>query len=273
MDGYSFSDYGIFSSAVSTTNTVKTSVDNCNTALGEVKTIIGNESVFMGPIAEECVKAIDSLNTDLTGLCDNFNTISSYLIQTSSNYSNTDKNASNTIQLKLNGISTTGNGTAIASDYANPGNLSGSNLDFVNEIKDGAVDAYNKYGVLPSLTLAQAILETGWGKSRIGNNIFGIKAGSNWTGKTQNCLTGEQNADGSRYQIYADFRDYDSVSDSITDHAELLTNDRYKPVIAATNYKDACVAVRECGYATSLDYSKNLISLVEQYGLDQWDPK
>ena len=56
----------------------------------------------------------------------------------------------------------------------------------------------------------------------------------------------------------------------------------YKPItrieeerenLISKNYKDACVAVRECGYATSLDYSKNLISLIEMYGLDQWDPK
>ena len=166
-------------------------------------------------------------------------------------------------------------GRATASAYVNCGTreLTGANLDFVNSIKDGAVEAYNKYGVLPSLTMAQAILETGWGKSKIGNNIFGIKAGSNWTGKTINCQTGEQNPDGSRYTINADFRDYDSIDDSIVDHAKLLNSDRYKRVIESKNYKDACVAVRECGYATSLDYSSNLISLVEMYGLDQWDPK
>ena len=78
------------------------------------------------------------------------------------------------------------------SDYQNPGNLSGSNLDFINSIKDAAIESYNQYGVLPSLTLAQAILETGWGTSRIGNNIFGIKAGDGWTGKVINCRTSEE---------------------------------------------------------------------------------
>ena len=166
-------------------------------------------------------------------------------------------------------------GRATASPYVNCGTreLTGANLDFVNSIKDKAVEAYNEYGVLPSLTIAQAIQETGWGKSMIGNNIFGIKAGSNWKGKTINCSTGEQNPDGSRYTVDADFRDYDSIDDSIIDHAKLLNTDTYKKVIESKNYKDACIAVRECGYATSLDYSKNLISLVEMYGLDQWDPK
>lgn len=269
MNEYSISDYGIFSSAVSTTNTIKNNVSTIKNSYNDVKTTISNQSVFMGPIADACVSKLDSISTNLNELDENFSIISQYLISTSSTYKSGDDAANSNIQLRLSGI----NSTVTGSDYNNPGGLSGSNLDFVNEIKDGAIDAYNKYGVLPSLTLAQAILETGWGKSRIGNNVFGIKAGSGWEGKTINCKTGEQNPDGSYYSINADFRDYDSVADSIIDHGKLLTNDRYKPVIAASNYKEACTAVRECGYATSLDYSKNLISLVEKYGLDQWDPK
>jgi flagellum-specific peptidoglycan hydrolase FlgJ len=155
--------------------------------------------------------------------------------------------------------------------YKNPHNLSGYRLDFVNSLVEGAVQAYKKYGVLPSLTLAQAILESGWGVHSIGNNIFGIKAGSSWTGKRKNVKTSEQRSDGSYYQIYADFRDYDSVAESVEDHAKLLTNDRYKPVIAAKNYREACVKVRECGYATSLEYANNLINIIEMYGLNQWD--
>ena len=159
------------------------------------------------------------------------------------------------------------------SDYANPAGISGSNLDFVNKIKAGAIESYNQYGVLPSLTLAQAILETGWGKHAIGNNIFGIKAGSSWKGKVQRVKTSEQRSDGSYYQIYADFRDYDSIDDSILDHAKLLSTDNYKRVIQATDYKSACQAVKACGYATSLNYANSLINLIEKYGLNQWDPK
>ena len=161
-------------------------------------------------------------------------------------------------------------------EYKNPANLSGSHLDFINSIVSGAVASYEKYGVLPSLTLAQAILESGWGESGLSanyNNLFGIKAGSSWTGKVANLKTSEQNSDGSYVQITAGFRAYDSVADSIEDHAVLLTNDRYKGVIASKNYKEACVAVRQAGYATSLDYSNNLINIIEKYGLNQWDPK
>ena len=160
--------------------------------------------------------------------------------------------------------------------YKNPAGLSGSHLAFIVSVAPGAIETYKKYGVLPSLTLAQAILESGWGESGLSakyNNLFGIKAGSSWTGKRANLQTKEQNSDGSYVTIRSDFRAYDSVSESIDDHGKLLTNDRYKPVIAAKNYKEACQKVRECGYATSLSYSSSLINIIEKYGLNQWDPK
>ena len=218
----------------------------------------------------EYTSAIENGMTAFASACDKYEEYKSYKDALKAAQSNLSQANSLNDSAAFSGSK----GSATASAYVNCGTreLTGANLDFVNSIKDGAVEAYNKYGVLPSLTMAQAILETGWGKSKIGNNIFGIKAGSNWTGKTINCQTGEQNPDGSRYTINADFRDYDSIDDSIVDHAKLLNSDRYKRVIESKNYKDACVAVRECGYATSLDYSSNLISLVEMYGLDQWDP-
>jgi len=162
------------------------------------------------------------------------------------------------------------------SEYLNPGKLSGDNLAFIKSIVKGAVAAYKKHGVLPSLTLAQAILESYWGRSNLSakyNNLFGIKAGSNWNGKTVNLRTGEQNPNGSRYTINADFRVYDNVADSIEDHALLLCGSRYKNVIASKNYKDACYAVKAAGYATSINYANNLIRIIEQFGLNQWDPK
>lgn len=269
MNEYNISDYSIFDNAISTTNQAQQAVEECATSIIEAKTIISDNSIFMGPICDDCLNGINTLTDELNTLMGNLTTITSYLSTTSSNYQTGDSAASNTV-LNLNNQTE----TATAAAYQSTGTtaLSGEKLDFVNSIKDGAVSAYNKYGVLPSLTLAQAILETGWGDSKIGNNIFGIKAGSSWTGKTQNCSTWEQNSDGSTYQTVATFRDYDSISESIEDHAKLLTNDRYKPVLASTNYKDAARTVRECGYATDLEYTNKLINIIETYGLNQWDP-
>lgn len=141
---------------------------------------------------------------------------------------------------------------------------------FINNILPGAQEAQNKYGVLTSLTLAQAILESAWGKSSIGNNIFGIKATSSWRGAKQLVPTTEY-VNGKKVSVEAYFRDYGSIEESITDHAKLLTMPRYKAVIAAKDYKEACREVQKCGYATDPKYAEKLISLIEANNLNKWD--
>ena len=142
---------------------------------------------------------------------------------------------------------------------------------FIAKIKDGAISAQKKYGVLASLTIAQAILETGWGKASVGNNIFGIKAGGSWTGGSVSARTREWN--GKAYvTITAAFRAYASIAASIEDHAALLAgNSRYKNIIGCTDYKQVCRYIQADGYATDPGYASKLISLIEQYGLHQFD--
>ena len=97
MNDYNVSDYGIFSDAISTTNTLNNSVSNCQTAAKNCASIIGNQGVFMGPIAEKCTQFLNALNTDLDMVQSNMNQISSYLMQTSSTYQSADAN----VQLRL----------------------------------------------------------------------------------------------------------------------------------------------------------------------------
>lgn len=152
-----------------------------------------------------------------------------------------------------------------------PGGTPESDNAFVNEVAPGAIETYQKYGILPSITIAQAILETGWGKSRIGNNIFGIKAGDNWKGKTKTSQTSEY-INGQWVSTTATFRDYDSVAESIMDHAELVgTASRYEAVRNAKNYKEAANALQQAGYATDPEYAKKLISIIEKHNLTVYD--
>ena len=275
MSEYSVSDYGIFKDAVSSVKRISDLLETNKSDLEKDKSDLNSESVFMGPICDSCVEGFGKIDTRLNATYNNFTKISNYIVDTAKEYKDGDTSAVD----KVLSIDDAGKiqvtKVELVTAYANPANLSedGYQYKFIQEILDGALKSYKEDGVLPSLTLAQAILETGWGKHRIGNNIFGIKAGSSWTGKVQNVKTAEQNSDGSYTNIRDNFRDYDSVSDSIVDHGKLLTNERYRPVIAAKNYKEACQAVKACGYATSHSYAQNLINLVEQYGLNQWDPK
>jgi len=142
---------------------------------------------------------------------------------------------------------------------------------FISLIKDGAIEGYLKYNILPSLTMAQAILESGWGKSHISNNLFGIKAGTGWTGKTVTKETKEY-INGKWITVTAKFRAYDSFAESVADHAKLLGEAaRYKAVTQAPNYCAACRAVYEAGYATDPQYPQKLIAIIEQNGLYQYD--
>lgn len=150
-------------------------------------------------------------------------------------------------------------------------NLNNDQKIFINEILPEALKLYEKDNILPSLTLAQAILESNWGKSSIGKNIFGVKAYSDWKGKKSYVLTSEQKADGTYVNIKCWFKNYDSFGDSVKDYGELLSDSRYDKVHKVKNYRDAAAAVRMAGYATSLDYVDSLVNLIEEYKLYSWD--
>jgi len=130
-------------------------------------------------------------------------------------------------------------------------------------------------GVLASLTIAQAILESGWGTSSLAvnaNALFGIKADSRWNGRVYSKSTLEC-YDGVNYTSeVALFRAYDSWQHSVNDHsAFLLAGSRYAAVIGETNYKRACNAIHKAGYATAPDYAQKLIRLIEMYDLADYD--
>lgn len=146
-----------------------------------------------------------------------------------------------------------------------------------------------KSGVLASVSLAQFILESGYGKSELAqkaNNCFGMKkslsgntwGGSSWDGKSiYTKKTKEQNADGSYETITADFRKYVCVEDSIADHSAYLLNAknnaalRYKGLKGCTDYKKAAQIIKDGGYATSLTYVEKLCSIIGRWNLTKFD--
>lgn len=145
--------------------------------------------------------------------------------------------------------------------------------EFINSVKDGALKSYADYRILPSLTIAQAILESSWGSSQLSlraRNLFGIKAFSSWRGEKITLPTTEWYGD-KKQVINADFRAYDCISESIDDHSKLLASDRYKPARECSNYKEACRKIYECGYATDPGYPEKLIRIIEENKLYEFD--
>ena len=145
-----------------------------------------------------------------------------------------------------------------------------------------------KTGVLASISLAQFILESGYGKSELAqqaNNCFGMKKslsgntweGSVWDGKSiYTKKTREQRSWGTE-TVTAEFRKYACIEDSIADHSAYLTGAkkgstlRYEGLKGCTDYRKAAQIVKAGGYATSSTYVNKLCSIIEQWKLTQYD--
>ena len=150
---------------------------------------------------------------------------------------------------------------------------------FIEEIKDEAIKNYKEYKILPSITIAQAILESSWGESdlaQIYNNLFGIKADSSWKGEYVTLETFEFYDT----KIEDKFRVYSNKNQSIKDYAKFLVdNQRYKKygVFEAKTYIEQAYALQNAGYSTAEDnsgqkrYAKDLIELIRQYNLQLID--
>ena len=149
---------------------------------------------------------------------------------------------------------------------------------FLSAIKQGAMDGA-KEGILPSITAAQAILESGWGSSELAkapnNNLFGIKDSEDWNGESVTVLTQEY-VNGGYITVNAAFRKYASWNDSVVDHAKFFTStewrkNNYRKVVNETDYRIAAQELKNAGYATDPGYAGKLISLIEAYKLYEWD--
>lgn len=147
---------------------------------------------------------------------------------------------------------------------------------FIEAMAPVAQESYKEHGVLPSITLAQGIIESAWGKSGLtvqGNNLFGIKADISWTGPVIEMNT-QEFVNGQYITVVARWRVYDRWEDSILDHGKFLKeNIRYEQagVFNAKNYKEQAEALLRAGYATDPNYSNKLCSMIESYSLDQYD--
>lgn len=148
---------------------------------------------------------------------------------------------------------------------------------FLNTIKPFVIAAWSTSKVLPSVTAAQAGLESGWGTSALAKapnyNLFGVKA----TGSEPYVTMPTQEwGSGGYYTVYAKFRTYDSWEDCIAKRADFFLGtewrkNNYRYVIGETNYKKATQALKDAGYATDPNYATSLNRVIEQYGLYSWD--
>lgn len=150
-------------------------------------------------------------------------------------------------------------------------------IDFIEQVAPVAQKMQELYGVRPSISIAQAILESDWGMSELAatyGNLYGIKESAT----AYSVLMETQEFTGEEWITIQDyFKIYDHFSYSIEDHARLMVegttwnNALYHPVIQADSYQAAAYALQEAGYATDPTYPAKVIGIIEQYELYQYD--
>lgn len=139
--------------------------------------------------------------------------------------------------------------------------------------------AYKKYfpiGPFASVTLAQFILESDWGRHAAGrNNYFGIKATAEQiaAGQYTNIWTHEVRPSGQAYKVQQKFANYPTLEAGFEAHAELLTSAHYKLAKTAQTPEEYCTALQTCGYATDPKYAEKLGFLIAKHDLKQYDKR
>lgn len=148
-----------------------------------------------------------------------------------------------------------------------------SHQEFIDFIGNNACDEMRKTGVPVSVTVAQAIQETGWGKSTIedAKNLFGVKgvgpAGS-IEAQTQECATS-----GNCFKTTGKFKKYNTFQESIADHSKVFSLPYYKEAMKYTNDPDEFARKITGIYASDPNYGNHLISIMKSNNLYAFDSK
>jgi len=150
--------------------------------------------------------------------------------------------------------------------------------DFVNQLRPYAEQAAKKLGVDANILIAQAALETGWGKSVIqskegssSHNLFNIKADKSWHGASTNVETLEYKQGIAKKEI-AGFRSYGSYQESFNDYVDFIkTNPRYKTAIKVAEKAERYVhELQQAGYATDPNYADKVMKIYNSKAVNQY---
>lgn len=180
------------------------------------------------------------------------------------------------------------NDTALPTEGTQVAELQGwSPRDVIERVGPLFTADQEKTGVLASVSIAQFILESGYGQSTLAieaNNCFGMKGSPSdngsqyWDGVSlYEIETEEQTSNGTVYIVTAYFRKYSSLENSIGDHSQYLITSmngsrlRYEGLQGCTDYRQAAQIIKDGGYATAVDYVDAICSIIERWDLTKYD--
>lgn len=152
-----------------------------------------------------------------------------------------------------------------------------TNSEFIEQIGKYVKKYADKYGIkVHSPIIAQAILESGWGRSSLASkyhNYFGLKCGGSWTGKSVNMRTSEEYEVGVHTQIRDNFRVFDDMESGVKGYFDFINYSRYDNLKGVTNPESYVKNIKNDGYATSSKYVENLMRVVRENNLTRFDGK
>lgn len=151
------------------------------------------------------------------------------------------------------------------------------NSEFIEQIGKYVEKYACKYEIkVHSPIIAQAILESGWGRSTLASkyhNYFGLKCGSSWTGKSVNLRTSEEYEIGVHTQIRDNFRVFDDMESGVKGYFDFINYSRYANLKGVTDPKTYVNNIKNDGYATSSKYVENLMKVICENNLTRFDGK
>lgn len=152
-----------------------------------------------------------------------------------------------------------------------------TNNEFIEQIAKCVKKYAYVYGIeVHSPIIAQAILESGWGKSGLASkyhNYFGLKCGSSWKGKSVNMATKEEYKVGTLTNIRDNFRVYDSMEAGVKGYFDFINTSRYANLKGVKNPEEYVRRIKADGYATSSKYVDNIMRVIRNNKLTRFDDK
>ena len=146
---------------------------------------------------------------------------------------------------------------------------------FIRKVAEKVSKYAPLYGIsVHSPIIAQAIIESGWGKSGLASkyhNYFGLKCGSSWKGKSVNMTTKEEYKVGTITNIRDNFRVFDDFDDGIRGYFEFINTSRYKNLKGVTSPEEYVRRLEADGYATSSKYVDNIMRVIRDNKLTRFD--
>ena len=150
-----------------------------------------------------------------------------------------------------------------------------TNSEFIEQIATYVKKYAYVYGIeVHSPIIAQAILESGWGKSSLASkyhNYFGLKCGGAWKGKSVNMATQEEYTVGVMTDIRDNFRVFDSMEDGVKGYFDFINYSRYANLKGVKDPEEYCRRIKADGYATSSKYVDSLLRVIRDNNLTRFD--